>query len=184
MRDWNNYFMGMAIQASKMATCDRLHVGCVLVKDKRVISTGFNGSISGHDHCDEVGHLFNEEGRCIRTVHAEQNAILDCARRGIATEGAVIYCTHEPCEHCTRSLAQAGIKAVYFREKYNNKWNRHFNDGLKWVHLTDDYVDVPDKSKRPQGYVDRGLPFGHPVIQPKNSAGTRDPLGSHLMEYK
>lgn len=135
LQQWHNYFMGMAVQVSTMATCDRLHVGCVLVKDKRFIAAGFNGSISGHDHCDVVGHLYNEEKRCIRTVHAEQNAILDCAKRGIPTDGAVAYCTHEPCEHCTRSLAQAGIKTVYFRNRYNNKWNRYFNRDMEWVHL-------------------------------------------------
>ncbi|MCY8196561.1 deaminase [Bacillus spizizenii] len=118
-----------------MATCDRLHVGCVLVKDKRVIATGFNGSISGHPHCDEVGHLLNDEGRCIRTVHAEQNAILDCAKRGVATEGACAYVTHEPCEHCTRSLAQAGIKTVFFQEGYQNKWNAKFNTDMQWIQL-------------------------------------------------
>lgn len=135
MRDWNKYFMDLAIQASTMTTCDRLHVGCVLVKDKRVIATGFNGSISGHPHCDEVGHLLNDEGRCIRTVHAEQNAILDCAKRGVATEGACAYVTHEPCEHCTRSLAQAGIKTVFFQEGYENKWNAKFNTDMRWIQL-------------------------------------------------
>lgn len=136
MRDWDKYFMGLAEQASTMATCDRLHVGCVLVKDKRVISTGFNGSISGHKHCDEAGHLYNDEGRCIRTVHAEQNALLDCARRGVATDGAIAYCTHEPCEHCTRSLVQAGITTVIFKHAYENKWNKFFNSGIKWVHMS------------------------------------------------
>ncbi|MGG6449299.1 deoxycytidylate deaminase [Pseudobacillus badius] len=135
VEQWHDYFMGIAEKASEMATCDRLHVGCVIVKDKRVIATGFNGSICGHAHCDDVGHLYNDEGRCIRTVHAEQNAILDCARRGVATDGAVAYCTHEPCEHCTRSLVQAGIKAVYFKHRYVNKWNKHFNKDIKWVHL-------------------------------------------------
>lgn len=142
MRDWNNYFMGLAEQASTMATCDRLHVGCVVVKDRRVIATGFNGSVRGADHCDDVGHLMNETGHCIRTVHAEQNAIIDCARRGVCTDGSVAYCTHEPCEHCTRTLVQAGVKKVYFKHSYKNKWNKYFNDSIEWVHLTDDYVDT------------------------------------------
>ncbi|WP_340163339.1 deoxycytidylate deaminase [Bacillus licheniformis] len=135
MRNWDNYFMGLAEQASKMATCDRLHVGCVLVKDKRVISTGFNGSVSGHPHCDEIGHLYNEERRCIRTVHAEQNAIIDCAKRGVSTKGAAAYVTHEPCEHCTRALAQAGITKVLFKHTYQNKWNEHFNKDMEWIKL-------------------------------------------------
>lgn len=110
--------MGVAEQVSTMATCDRLKVGCVLVKDKRIIATGFNGSISGHDHCDDVGHLYNDEGRCIRTVHAEQNALIQCTKYGVPTDGAIAYVTHEPCEHCTKLLAQAGIKTVYFNKKY------------------------------------------------------------------
>lgn len=145
MRDWDEYFMSMAENVSTMATCDRLHVGCVLVKDKRVIATGFNGSLRGEDHCDDVGHLYNDEGRCIRTVHAEQNALFDCARRGIATDGATAYCNHEPCENCTKALVQAGIQRVYFRNKYNNKWNKHFNDNMEWIHLSNDYVDIPVK---------------------------------------
>lgn len=166
MRDWNKYFMGMAENASTMATCDRLHVGCVLVRDKRIIATGFNGSLSGHDHCDDVGHLYNDEGRCIRTVHAEQNAILQCARYGIPTEGAVAYVNHEPCENCTKALVQAGVKRVYFKNPYKNKWNKSFNEGIEWIHLTDDYVDVPDKAKRPSGFIDSWRLFHDSIADP------------------
>lgn len=134
-RDWNNYFMSIAETVSSMATCDRLHVGCILVKDKRIIATGFNGSISGHAHCDEEGHLYNEEGRCIRTIHAEQNALLQCSKYGISTDGATAYVTHEPCENCTKFLAQAGIKKVYFKSQYKSKYNHLFNEGIEWVHL-------------------------------------------------
>lgn len=141
MRDWNEYFMNLAEKASEMATCDRLHVGCVLVRDKRVIATGFNGSLSGEPHCDDVGHLLNDEGRCIRTVHAEQNAILQCAKYGISTDGAVAYVNHEPCENCTKALVQAGIKKVYFKYPYKNKWNKHFNENIEWIQLTDEYIE-------------------------------------------
>ena len=137
MRNWDVYFMNIAKEASKMATCDRLHVGCVLVKDRRVIATGFNGSVSGHDHCDDVGHLYNEEGRCIRTIHAEQNAILQCARYGIPCEGATAYVTHEPCEVCTKMLAGVGVKVVVFEKPYNNKHNKNFNLDLSWYQLVD-----------------------------------------------
>lgn len=159
---WHKYFMGVAEQVSTMATCGRLKVGCVLVKDKRIIATGFNGSISGHDHCDDVGHLYNDEGRCIRTVHAEQNAIIQCAKYGIPTDGAIAYVTHEPCEHCTKLLAQAGIKTVYFKERYNNKYNHHFYKGMEWIYLPDEvinkviekYGDEDDKTI----YDSRGIP--------------------------
>lgn len=147
MRDWNHYFMEVAESVSRMATCDRLHVGCAIVKDKRIVSTGFNGSISGHAHCDDVGHMLNEEGRCIRTVHAEQNAVIQCAKSGTSTDGAVAYCTHEPCEHCTRTLAQAGITKVYFKHAYKNKWNLFFNKDMEWIHLTEDYVDTETKQE-------------------------------------
>ncbi len=132
---WHDYFMRMAVEASTLATCDRLRVGCILVKDRRIISTGFNGSLSGQPHCDDVGHLLNKEGRCIRTVHAEQNALLDCARRGVACDGAIVYCTHEPCENCTKSLVQAGIRKIYFKHPYPNEWNRHFNTSVEWIKL-------------------------------------------------
>ena len=132
---WDSYFMDMAVAAANMSTCDRLSVGCVLVKDKRVIATGFNGSVSGQPHCDEVGHLLSDEGRCIRTVHAEQNAILQCAKYGISSEGAYAYVTHEPCENCTKFLIQAGIKKVFFLHAYPNVYNKHFNQAIEWIHV-------------------------------------------------
>ncbi len=132
---WDQYFMKMAETVAYMGTCDRLYVGCVIVKEKRVIATGFNGSVSGLPHCDDVGHLLSSEGRCIRTVHAEQNAILQCAKHGISTAGAVAYVTHEPCEHCTKFLIQAGINKVYFLHSYPNQYNEQFNRGIEWVHF-------------------------------------------------
>lgn len=153
---WDEYFMKIAETVAEMATCDRLSVGCVLVKDKRIIATGFNGSISGHPHCDVVGHLYNDEGRCIRTVHAEQNALMQCAKYGIATEGATAYVTHEPCEHCTKLLAQAGIKKVIYKESYENKWNQYFNKDMIWIHMTEetDGEEVVDRTI----YDSRGVP--------------------------
>ncbi len=132
---WDQYFMDMAEKVADMGTCDRLYVGCVIVRDKRVIATGFNGSVSGLPHCDDVGHLLSAEGRCIRTVHAEQNALLQCARHGIPTEGAIAYVTHEPCESCTKFLIQAGIKRVIFLHPYANKYNSNFNSKIEWVHF-------------------------------------------------
>lgn len=136
-----------------MATCDRLHVGCVLVKDNRIIATGFNGSISKHDHCDDVGHLYNGEGRCIRTIHAEQNAIIQCAKHGISTDGAVAYVTHQPCENCTKFLAQSGIKKVYYRHSYDNKYAKEFAKGVEMIHLTESAEELY-RSISPQSIVD------------------------------
>lgn len=132
-KSWDEYFLDIADMVATRSTCERLHVGCVLVKDKQIISTGYNGSISGHDHCTGEGCLKNEQGRCIRTIHAEQNALLFADRHKL--EGATAYVTHEPCETCTKLLAQSGIKKVVFRSAYENKWNKHFNKDMIWLHL-------------------------------------------------
>lgn len=100
------------------STCDRAFVGCVLVnEDNRIISTGYNGSITGNKHCDEVGHTMRD-GHCIATIHAEMNALLYCAKEGISVKSAKCYVTHFPCLNCTKALIQAGIKAIIYKEAY------------------------------------------------------------------
>ena len=115
--DWNSYFMGIAKMVATRATCDRKHVGCVLVKDRTIVSTGYNGSIRGGDHCDDVGHMM-VEGHCVRTVHAEVNAIASAARNGSSVQGATAYVTALPCWNCFKVLVNAGIKEIYFSEAY------------------------------------------------------------------
>lgn len=137
-KSWDSYFLDMAKTASERATCDRAKVGCVIVNNKRVISTGYNGSVQGTPHCDEVGHLLNDEGRCIRTIHAEQNALLQADRQYLM--GATAYVTHEPCEICTKLLVQAGITRVVFLRRYENKYNSKFNHSMIWEY----YGDVTD----------------------------------------
>ena len=105
---WQDYFMANAELISKRSTCDRAFVGAVLVKDKRIIATGYNGGVSETDNCNEVGH-YMEDGHCIRTVHAEMNALIQCAKEGISTKNTEIYVTHFPCINCTKALLQAGI---------------------------------------------------------------------------
>lgn len=118
MRDsWDEYFLEMANHVSKRATCDRLHVGCVLVRDKCVISTGYNGSISGMAHCDDIGHDF-VDGHCIRTAHAEQNAICQAAKNGHSTDGCTAYITHSPCWTCFKLLVQCGVKGIIYENEY------------------------------------------------------------------
>ena len=117
---WDRYFMGMAKQAATRATCDRKSVGCVLVVDKQVVSTGYNGSIAGMPHCDDVGHMM-EDDHCTRVVHAEMNAIAQAARRGAAVEGATAYVTASPCWPCFKVLANAGIRRIVFAEFYRDK---------------------------------------------------------------
>ncbi|MBR5831501.1 MAG: AAA family ATPase [Bacteroidales bacterium] len=124
---WDEYFMELANTASKRATCDRGRSGCVIVKNRHVLVTGYVGSPAGLPHCDEVGHLFSKtihsdgsiSNHCIRTVHAEQNAICQAARRGIALEGATLYCRMTPCRTCAMLIINCGIKRVVCERKYH-----------------------------------------------------------------
>lgn len=116
---WNQYFMLQAVLLSLRSTCERLSVGAILVRDKRVIAGGYNGAVSGDDHCIDVG-CYVVDGHCLRTIHAEMNAVLQCSKFGIPTDGAEIYVTDFPCLQCTRSLLQAGIKKIYYMRNYHN----------------------------------------------------------------
>jgi dCMP deaminase len=117
---WDEYFMNIARAVSTRATCDRKHVGAVIVRDKVILSTGYNGSIRGMPHCDEVGHMM-EDGHCVRTIHAEANAIIQAAQSGTRIEGGTIYVTASPCWACFRMIANAGIKRVVFGEFYRDQ---------------------------------------------------------------
>jgi len=117
---WHTYFMNIARQAATRSTCDRKHVGAVIVRDKTILSTGYNGSIRGMPHCDEVGHLM-ESGHCVATVHAEANAIIQAAKNGVRIDGAEIYTTASPCWGCFQLVANAGIRTVYYGEFYRDE---------------------------------------------------------------
>jgi len=117
---WERYFMQIAEQVATRSTCDRKFVGAVIVRDKMILSTGYNGSIRGLPHCEEAGHEM-ENGHCIRTVHAEANAIVQAARNGVAIENADIYVTASPCYYCFKLIANAGIKRVYYKEFYRDE---------------------------------------------------------------
>ncbi len=116
---WDEYFLKMAMLVSERATCPRMHVGAVLVKDKRILATGYNGSLPGQPHCYDVGCMI-EDGHCIRTIHAEMNAIIQCAIHGISTEGATCYVTNMPCTNCTKAFIAAGIKEVVVFSDYHD----------------------------------------------------------------
>jgi len=120
-RDWHSYFMDIARVVASRATCDRKKVGAVIVREKTILSTGYNGSIRGLPHCDEVGHDMDEGGHCVRTVHAEANAIVQAARHGIMIDGADIYVTASPCWNCFKLIANAGIKRIFYREFYRDE---------------------------------------------------------------
>jgi dCMP deaminase len=116
---WHTYFMNIARQAATRSTCDRKHVGAVIVRDKTILSTGYNGSLRGMPHCDDVGHLM-EGGHCVGTVHAEANAIIQAAKNGVRIEGAELYTTASPCWNCFKLIANAGIRTIYFGEFYRD----------------------------------------------------------------
>jgi dCMP deaminase len=117
---WHEYFMNIARQVATRATCDRKQVGAVIVRDKTILSTGYNGSIRGLAHCDEAGHMM-EDGHCVRTVHAEANAICQAARNGVQIEGSDLYTTASPCWSCFRLIANSSIRRVYFGEFYRDE---------------------------------------------------------------
>lgn len=114
---WPDYFMNFAHAAAARSTCDRKHVGCVLVLERRIIATGYNGSVPGAEHCDDVGHdMVN--GHCVRTTHAEVNAVAQAARSGAATKGAEAYVNTFPCWACFKVLAAAGIASIVYDDLY------------------------------------------------------------------
>lgn len=117
---WDEYFMRIAEEVASRATCDRKHVGAVIVRDKSILATGYNGSIRGLGHCDEEGHLM-EDGHCVRTIHAEANAVIQAARNGVRIEGATIYVTASPCWGCFKMIANAGISRIVFGEFYRDE---------------------------------------------------------------
>lgn len=124
---WDTYFLQLADSVSKRATCNRGRSGCVITRDRQILVTGYVGAPRGLDHCDDVGHLLkktvHEDGHvtehCVRTVHAEQNAITQAARRGIALDGATLYCRMTPCRTCAMLIINCGIKRVVCERKYH-----------------------------------------------------------------
>jgi dCMP deaminase len=135
--DWHTYFMNIARQAATRATCDRKHVGAVIVRDRTILSTGYNGSIRGMPHCDDVGHLM-ENGHCVATVHAEANAMIQAAKNGVRLEGAELYTTASPCWSCFKLIANAGIRTIYYGEFYRDERSIEVARqlGIKLVDLT------------------------------------------------
>ena len=128
--------MDIAFVVAQRSTCDRAHVGAVLVRDRRILTTGYNGAPAGLPHCDEVGHLMLD-GHCVRTLHAEQNAIIQAALHGIGTQGATAYVTHQPCLTCSKMLINAGVQRVVYAGNYPDENSRLFLAvaGVELVHL-------------------------------------------------
>ena len=125
--DWDRYFLDLCEAIAKRATCARGRCGCVIVKDKRIMTTGYVGAPAGLPHCDEAGHDLrkvidyndNITQHCVRTLHAEQNAIIQAARFGIPLEGATLFCKMTPCRTCAMMIINAGIKCVVCENHYH-----------------------------------------------------------------
>ena len=125
-RTWDQYFMRIALLVADRATCARAKIGAVIVKDKNIIATGYNGSPAGHPHCTDIGCLIyvsrnpdgEEEENCFRTIHAEINAIAQAAKHGVEINGADIYINASPCYHCLKTLINTGIRRIYYLKPY------------------------------------------------------------------
>lgn len=139
---WDQYFMLQAVLLSLRSTCNRLAVGAILVRDQRIIAGGYNGSVAGDKHCIDDG-CYMVDGHCLRTIHAEMNAILQCAKFGIPTEDAEIYVTDFPCLQCTKMLLQAGIKKIHYLRNYHN--DPYAVSLLKLKNVTVSQVEIDEK---------------------------------------
>ncbi|HEU4728747.1 MAG TPA: cytidine/deoxycytidylate deaminase family protein [Kofleriaceae bacterium] len=141
---WDEYFMSIAQVVATRSTCPRKFVGAVLVRNRTILSTGYNGSIRGMPHCSEAGHMM-EDGHCVATIHAEANAIIQAARNGVNIDGATNYVTASPCWSCFKQLANAGIVRIAYGEFYRDE--RIFDVakqiGIELVHVPLPGVDLP-----------------------------------------
>ena len=117
---WETYFMNIAKEVSTRSTCDRKHVGAVIVRDRTLLSTGYNGSIKGLPHCNDAGCEM-VDGHCIRTSHAEANAIVQAAKNGVKIDDSEIYVTASPCYNCFKLIANSGIKVIFYNELYRDE---------------------------------------------------------------
>ena len=118
--NWEEYFMNIAKEVATRSTCDRKHVGAVIVRNKTILATGYNGSIGGLEHCDEAGHEM-VNGHCVRTIHAEANAIVQSARNGVNIDKGEIFVTASPCYDCFKLIGNSGIKKIFFGEFYRDE---------------------------------------------------------------
>jgi dCMP deaminase len=117
---WDDYFIRIVDTVAERATCNRGRAGCVITRDHDIIASGYVGAPPGFPHCDDVGHMWDETGKhCIRTLHAEQNAVIRAARQGISVAGATVYCTMEPCTNCTMTLIALNVKRIVAKNAYH-----------------------------------------------------------------
>jgi len=146
---WDEYFIKICQAVRERATCDRGRNGVVIVKDKQILTTGYVGSPAGQPHCDEIGHIIKEtkhqDGKitkhCLRTTHAEINAITQAAKKGISIDGATLFTLLEPCLHCAKAITNSGIKRVVCEKEYHDASEARElfqKAGVEQVHLTNE----------------------------------------------
>ncbi|NJD23113.1 MAG: dCMP deaminase [Melioribacter sp.] len=139
---WDEYFLKVAMLVSERATCPRMHCGCVLVRDRQILSTGYNGSIPGDKHCEDDGCII-VDNHCIRTIHAEMNAILQCSSHGISTHGSTAYITNMPCTNCSKALITSGIKEIVIFSDYHDTLAEEF---FKKANVNIKRLSMPNKN--------------------------------------
>ncbi len=147
---WHQYFMTITRQVAERSTCNRAKVGAVIVRDKNILATGYNGAPAGMPHCTEVGCLIYQsrtpngeiEENCFRTIHAEINAIAQAAKNGSSIKDASIYITHTPCIHCLKVLVNTGIKNIYYEISYKV---RTLEEILRAARVQMEKVELPQK---------------------------------------
>ncbi len=145
--------MKIAFTVAERSTCDRAHVGAVIVRDRRILTTGYNGAPAGLPHCDDVGHLM-VDGHCVRALHAEQNAIIQAALHGVNTADSTIYVTHQPCLTCAKMIINAGIRRVVYAGNYPDQYSRQFlaEAGVTLHHMP--WEREPDSVFKPEPNTD------------------------------
>jgi len=142
---WDDYFINIALDVSTRSTCLRAQVGAIIVKDKRILTTGYNGAPKGLPHClDEGCEIVN--GHCVRTLHAEQNAILQAALYGVSLEGGTIYITHQPCHTCAKMIINAGVARVVYAGHYPDELAMKY---LRLAGVVIDHMELGDRTPAP-----------------------------------
>ena len=142
---WDAYFIEITLAVAKRSTCHRAQVGAIIVKDKRILTTGYNGAPRGLPHCLDAGCEI-VDGHCIRTLHAEQNAIIQAALHGVSLEGGTIYTTHQPCHTCAKMIINAGLLRVVYAGHYPDDLAMKY---LKIACVQVDHFDLGDRTPAP-----------------------------------
>ncbi len=142
---WDQYFMDITLDVSKRSTCLRAQVGAIIVKDKRILTTGYNGAPKGMPHCLDVGCEI-VDGHCVRSLHAEQNAILQAAEYGVPLDGGTVYTTHQPCVNCAKMIINAGLKRVVYAGLYPDELAMKY---MRMAGIRIDHMDLGERTPAP-----------------------------------